>query len=132
MGRNTEKPAPTTSTDETSAFIPDCKHKVTRADKNRALAVLGQYMHYFGGVNGLYRNIVHMQAEVVSRHGKHRWERLSQEHQDQAFNSYFIENTNFNAEQPTQEKECTTSMELENDTLPNRRDSLQSMLVRWV
>jgi len=128
MGTNTEKPAPATSADETSALRPECKHKVTKADKNRALAVLGQYIHYFRSVNGLYRNIVHMQAEVVSRHGKHRWQRLSQEHQDQAFNSYFIKDTHSNTQQSGQEKESPTSIELENHTLPDRRDSLQSVL----
>ena len=94
--------------------------------------MLGEYMRYFSSVNGLYHNIVHMQAEVVSKHGQHGWNSLSQEYQDQAFDSHIIKDKYLHSSfQGGQEHEESLRRHgAESSKQQNRRDSLQSILVR--
>ena len=132
MGRKTESSVASTSNDETSSFLPEHQHTGTRNHKNRALAVFGEYMRYFSGVNSLYRNIVHLQAEVVSKHGRRGWKSLSQEDQDIALNRHIIDNSKIVISFKTNsenEENITTEGHSENEQI-SRSGSLQSISVR--
>lgn len=131
MGRKTQQPAGCTSSDEAPNFLPESQQNVTKNRKARAMAVLGEYMRYFGGVNGLYRNIVRMQAEVVSKHGRNGWKSLSQEDQDQAFNTHIIKNSVTDCTSETSHDSNENSKETglsEQESRNHRRDSLQSII----
>ena len=138
MGKKAQKPAVSTieETPHTSNIENHQQHDLKRR-KMRSMAVLGEYMRYFGGVNGLYRNIVHMQAEVVSRHGRNGWRKLSPDDQDKAFDKYFVSKfvatEGWNGETSENEdskkpKEPSGSK----DKSKSRRDSLQSVTVSFI
>ena len=135
MGKKAQKPAASTI-EETphTGSIENQQQYDTKRRKMRSMAVLGEYMRYFGGVNGLYRNIVHMQAEVVSKHGRNGWRRLSPDDQDKAFDKHFVNKfvatDEWNGEASESEdskenKEISGSKEKSK----SRRDSLQSVTV---
>lgn len=132
MGRKTDKPVASTSNDEGAMFLSDRQQGSARSRKARAMAVLGEYMRYFGAVNGLYRNMVHMQAEVVSKHGRSGWKSLSQEDQDLAFNKHIMKNsaTAFTSAPSDGSEENSVEVGVAKQELRNRRDSLQSITVR--
>ena len=131
MGKKTFIRVASSSVEGSSTLSSDDHQDTTRSSKTRALKVLGEYMRYFSSVNGLYRNIVHMQAEVVSKYGQRRWKNLSQEHQDEAFNRHIINTENSQSKTKSGLEEVDNAEWEETNRAPrNRRDSLQSVSVR--
>ena len=135
MGKKAQKPG-ASKIEETpnTGSIENQQQYDAKRRKMRSMAVLGEYMRYFGGVNGLYRNIVHMQAEVVSRHGRNGWRKLSPDDQDKAFNKHFVSKfvatdewncETSDSENSRENKETSGSQEQPK----SRRDSLQSVTV---
>lgn len=141
MGKKVKKPAASTMIEEAphTSSIENQQQHDSKRHKMRSMAVLGEYMRYFGGVNGLYRNIVHMQAEVVSRHGRNGWRKLSPDDQDKAFDKHIVSkfvatesegwtgwtNETLESEDSKGDKKASSSKEKPK----SRRDSLHSITV---
>ncbi len=100
----------------------------------KAMFLLNEYMGYFSSLNGLCRQIVDVQREVLCRIGRSGWNKMTQEELDKTLNKHFITN---HIGQNTESSMNNDPSEQANSLLPkskqktkSRRDSLQSLTVR--
>ena len=74
----------------TTSPLQNTDHNSIQAQKARAMMLLNEYMRYFGTVNGLYRQVVDVQRDVVCSLGRAAWRTLTQEELDKAFDSQIV------------------------------------------
>ena len=132
MRKKAEKTSASTS-DETALCEAALQQTDTKRRKTRAMAVLGEYMRYFGGVNSLYRNIVQRQGEVLTKHGRNGWRTLSHTDQDRAFDNHIVSKFVAHENWSTELADRTNPNESRSGGSKTRkkahRDSLQSYTV---
>ncbi len=96
----------------------------------KAMFMLNEYMRYFGSINGLCKQIVEVEKEVLCRIGRAAWNEMTQEELDRVLDKHIV-NKYITGQLSTEEGQTESLLPKPKSKSKAKRDSLHFLTV-WV